>query len=117
MVDPLYRRFTEQRERARQRGIGWELPYWQWLQIWQDSGHLDERGRRKGEWQMARFGDKGPYSLDNVKIVRAETNAAEAKETQKRKLGARAPARAYDAASEPLSPNAGRSGGVLSHGG
>src|SRR5262245_7385060 len=80
-------RFCEQRARAKRRRIGWELPYWQWLQIWQDSGHLHDRGTHKGEWVMARFGDKGPYSLDNVRIVRVETNNSEAMRPKKRRPG------------------------------
>ena len=78
MPDPHYRRFREQREQARRRGIAWELAYWQWLQIWQDSGHLHERGTRAGCWVMGRNGDTGPYAEANVKIVRCETNNAEA---------------------------------------
>src|SRR6516225_9333463 len=73
-ADPIYRRFRQQRTQAKVRGIEWELPYWEWLQIWQDSGHLDERGRRKGQWVMARNGDIGPYAAWNVKIVYSDTN-------------------------------------------
>lgn len=69
-----YQRFLEQRRTAKQRRISWELPYWEWLQIWQDSGHLADRGRHKGEWVMGRNGDRGAYRADNVKIIRAETN-------------------------------------------
>jgi hypothetical protein len=74
MSDPLYQRFCQQKARAGARGILWKLLYWEWLQIWQDSGHLDERGRCGGEWVMGRNGDIGPYSYDNVKIIRVETN-------------------------------------------
>lgn len=78
MPDPLRTAFMEQRSQAKSRGIAWELPYWQWLQIWQDSGHLHERGRRKGEWVMGRNGDAGPYAEWNVKIIRCETNMIQA---------------------------------------
>lgn len=76
-VDPFVIRFGEQKRLAKNRGIGWELEYWEWRQIWDDSGHLHERGTRKGEWVMSRKGDKGPYSFANVRIVRAETNIIE----------------------------------------
>lgn len=46
--------------------------------IWQDSGHLHERGIRAGEWVMSRLGDVGAYEAGNVKIVRCETNNSEA---------------------------------------
>jgi hypothetical protein len=74
MVDPLYSRFLEQRSKAKQRGIAWQLPYWEWLQIWEESGHLPERGRRKGEFVMARNRDRGPYAAAKVRIIRVETN-------------------------------------------
>jgi hypothetical protein len=44
-VDPLLQRFLQQRSQAKQRGIPWQLEFWQWLEIWQASGHLEERGR------------------------------------------------------------------------
>ena len=72
--DPIHTRFIEQRKQARQRGIQWDLPYWEWLQIWQDSGQLADRGRKGGQWVMGRNGDRGPYAADNVKIIRCETN-------------------------------------------
>lgn len=75
--DPLVAAFRQQRLNAKQRGIGWELPYWEWLQIWQDSGHLHERGVSGGQWVMARHGDRGPYAAYNVKIAHTESNSSE----------------------------------------
>ena len=83
-TDPLLQRFLQQRSQAKQRGIPWQLEYWQWLEIWQTSGHLAERGRRKGEFQACRPGDVGPYASSNVRIDRTETNAAEAQITKRR---------------------------------
>jgi len=80
----LLRRFLQQRHAAKQRGIAWQLDYWQWLEIWQTTGHLHERDRRKGEFQMCRPGDVGPYASSNVRIDRMETNAAEAQITKRR---------------------------------
>ena len=82
-VDPIERRFREQRKTAGQRGIPWHLPYWEWLQIWQESGHLEERGKHKGEWVMARNGDTGAYEAGNIKIVRAEQNNSLAQTTKR----------------------------------
>src|SRR5262249_46059985 len=83
-TDPLLQRFLQQRSQAKQRGIPWQLEYWQWLEIWQTSGHLAERGRRKGEFQMCRPGDIGPYASSNVRIDRMEINASEAQMTKRR---------------------------------
>lgn len=78
MADPLYLKFQRQRCHAKDRGVPWHLAYWEWLQIWQDSGHLEDRGNRKGQWVMSRIGDWGAYEFGNVRIVRAETNNTEA---------------------------------------
>lgn len=71
-------RFLEQRKRAKQRKIPWELEYWEWLQIWQDSGRIHERGRAAGQWVMARHGDQGAYEAGNVAIVRVNKNNSDA---------------------------------------
>jgi hypothetical protein len=80
----LHRAFKVQQSAAKQRGIPWHLPYWEWLQIWQDSGHLHERGVHRGEWVMARNGDVGAYEAANVKIIRCETNNSEAQIAKRR---------------------------------
>jgi hypothetical protein len=68
--------FIQQRNNAKRRGIGWELKLWDWWMIWQDSGHWDERGKGNG-FVMARKGDVGPYSKDNVFIEWARRNNSE----------------------------------------
>jgi hypothetical protein len=72
--DPLAEAFRKQKNRAKGRRVEWKLAYWEWLQIWQDSGHLPDRGTHKGQWCMARRGDQGAYETGNVSIVRVETN-------------------------------------------
>jgi hypothetical protein len=74
MDDPAYRQFVQQRVMARRRSIEWRLEYWEWRQIWDDSGHFHERGTCGGQWVMGRNGDIGPYAAGNVKIIRCETN-------------------------------------------
>lgn len=77
-MDELWRkRFRQQRKAAKERNIDFLLTYEEWLEIWQDSGHLHERGVRKGQYVMARFGDVGPYSVCNVKIITADDNRRE----------------------------------------
>jgi hypothetical protein len=75
--DLLVHRFNQHRSRAKRSGIPWRLAYWEWLQIWQDSGHLHDRGTYGGQWVMGRNGDVGAYEAGNVKIIRAETNSSE----------------------------------------
>jgi hypothetical protein len=69
MTDPLSKNFQLQRIRAKQRGIPWKLEYWEWLQIWQDSGHLHERGPYKGQWVLSRPGDREAYESGNMRIA------------------------------------------------
>ena len=67
-----------QRKNAERRGISWQLTYIQWIRIWIRSGHWKERGRNRGNYCMARFGDKGPYSKLNVKICTVNENISNA---------------------------------------
>ena len=75
--DPLRRRYSMQKSGARVRGIEFRLSYEQWLAIWTESGHLDERGRGPAKYCMARCGDRGAYEVGNVKIITLIENVAE----------------------------------------
>lgn len=66
-------RYRTHRWTAHHRGIPFELTYKQWLSVWKNSGHFNDRG-----YVMARFGDEGGYSLDNVKIITRGENVSEA---------------------------------------
>lgn len=77
MPKSIRQKFTTQRHDAKRRGVIWLLTYEEWLKIWMDSGHWHERGCKKGQYVMARYGDKGPYAVDNVRIVLVETNNSE----------------------------------------
>jgi hypothetical protein len=83
----MIKEYNAHKNRAKRYGIPFELEYWEWLQIWQDSGHMHERGKRKGEWCMARTGDTGPYAIGNVRIARCESNHAEAATVRRRNTG------------------------------
>lgn len=68
------REYGRQRQSARHRGIGWELTFEQWWQIWQDSGRYAERGPKCNQFVMARKWDRGPYAIGNVEIQTAQQN-------------------------------------------
>ena len=70
-------RYFEHRQNANHRGIPFELTFDEWLQIWQDSGKWELRGKGKGSYVMSRIGDAGPYAIDNVYINSQEENAAD----------------------------------------
>lgn len=75
--------FRCQRNRAKKRGIGWELTFWQWWMIWQQSGRWAQRGRGQG-YAMCRVGDIGPYAAGNVYIDTFIHNASESQQKRKR---------------------------------
>src|SRR6516162_5562903 len=79
-----WQRFYEQRRAAGQRGVEWQLDFRTWLEIWQASGHLHQRGRCRGQFQMCRFEDIGPYASSTVRIDRMEANASEAQAAKQR---------------------------------
>ena len=76
-------RYFEHRQNANHRGIPFELTFDEWLQIWQDSGKWQLRGKGKGSYVMSRIGDAGPYKIGNVYINNQEDNASEARKGQK----------------------------------
>lgn len=76
-------KYTEQRRNAERRGIEWNLTFADWLRVWEESGHLDVRGRRQNRYCMARISDIGPYDVQNVYITTIAANAADYQATLK----------------------------------
>lgn len=74
---PLWRAYKTQSYGAKKRGIAFLLTFDEWLTIWQDSGHIHERGQGRGLYCMSRPGDAGPYAVGNVKIVEHGENISE----------------------------------------
>lgn len=63
-----------QLQKARSRDIDFLLSYNEWLTWWKNTGFLSQRGRKRGQYVMARFEDKGPYALDNIYCCKTEEN-------------------------------------------
>jgi hypothetical protein len=63
------RKFRQQRSNAKRRGIGWELTFKQWREIWNDSDLYHLRDRRG--FVMHRNSDESPYAVGNVEIISA----------------------------------------------
>jgi len=72
------------RHRADRSSIGFQLTFDEWLTIWLESGHWNERGCHKGQYVMSRRGDTGPYAVGNVFIQTHTMNIKEAKIGKKR---------------------------------
>src|ERR1017187_3059333 len=71
--------FAEQLTAARKRGIAFELTFEQWMSVWSRSEKFSERGCRVGQYVMARPGDIGAYSIDNVMIITCSENHSQAR--------------------------------------
>lgn len=70
------RAFVQQKNNAKPRGITWEMSFWQWWTVWQQSGKWSERGRAKDAYVMSRFGDEGAYAVGNVVICTLAQNSS-----------------------------------------
>lgn len=74
--------YKAQRKNARARKIPFLLTYEEWLQVWTESGHLEERGRLAHQYVMSRVGDVGPYAVGNVFIQTSSQNSKDAAHPQ-----------------------------------
>lgn len=71
-------KYYQQSLQAKQRGIPWEFTFDKWWAVWQASGKWDQRGPRIGQYVMARRGDVGFYSEENVVICTSTANRKQA---------------------------------------
>jgi len=69
-------KFVAQRHGAKTRGVEWLMTFDQWWNVWEESGKWKYRGQ--GGYCMARKGDFGPYSPDNVYICTIAQNMHDA---------------------------------------
>lgn len=63
-----YQAFHNQSHNAGYRGVPWRLTFWEWWQVWAESGKWEERGRGVTGYCMCRNGDEGAYEAGNVYI-------------------------------------------------
>ena len=77
--------------------IHWNLTFDQWIQLWIDSGHWNERGRGSGQYCMSRVGDLGNYEVGNVEIKTMNENVIEGS------LGRKIPSRGRTGPRGPMS--------------
>ena len=77
-------KFRYHKAQARTRGIPFRLTFDEWWEIWQASGHWEERGNRRDQFVMARPFDRGAYEVGNVCIILHSENLKEAKLGKKR---------------------------------
>jgi hypothetical protein len=70
-------RYHQHKGKSLYRGIEFLLTFEEWWDIWQVSGKWEQRGRRRDQYVMARFGDQGAYEKGNVKICLVPENVGE----------------------------------------
>lgn len=63
-----FRKYRAHKDNAKKRNIPFLLSFDEWMDIWQRSGHYNERGNRKGQYCMSRYNDIGAYQIGNVFI-------------------------------------------------
>jgi hypothetical protein len=72
--------FTGQKALARKRGIAFHFTFEEWTKWWEDElgpHWVKKRGCHKGQYQMARNRDRGPYAAWNVQCKTVSQNRAE----------------------------------------
>lgn len=75
-------KFSMQRVSAKNRNIDWKLTFEEWLSWWGDD--FEKRGcSHPDNLVMARIGDKGPYSLDNIIKLTVAENARDCRSRNK----------------------------------
>lgn len=70
--------YDKQKWQAKQRNIEWLFTFDSWVKKWEDSNKWEQRGIKRGQYQMCRFKDMGPYSPDNVIIKTQGENLQDA---------------------------------------
>ena len=78
--------YNDQKFDAKRRGIEFLLTYEEWHCWWQGQlgpDWITLRGSRWYQFVMARYGDAGPYRLDNIKCISNSENRLENKRLQK----------------------------------
>ena len=69
--------YSKHKQDAKKRGVPFFFTFDEWWAVWRDSGKWEQRGVRKGQYVMARFGDKGGYETSNVRICTSSENGSE----------------------------------------
>lgn len=80
--DPRRYAYSIQIMHARKRGIKMLFSFEEWCEWWEHHlgpNWMTKRGPKRGQYVMARNGDKGHYQIDNVRCILATDNIQEMK--------------------------------------
>jgi hypothetical protein len=67
----------QKRDAEKNRNIKFFMAFEEWWSVWDKSGHWHERGPSPDQYCMARYRDRGPYAVGNVRIITCRENRAE----------------------------------------
>lgn len=73
----LQKAYFQQMRNAKCRGIEFLMSWEEWVMVWLVSGKLLKRGKKAGQYVMARFNDRGAYEITNVEIILATQNTSD----------------------------------------
>lgn len=73
-IQDALKKYKDQRNNANKRNVPFNISFEDWCEIWLQSGHWEERGRKKGQYVMCRKNDSGAYDKNNVYIDKTENN-------------------------------------------
>ena len=73
-----FRKYRAHKDNAKKRNVPFLLSFYEWMDIWQKSGHYSERGNKKGQYCMSRYNDIGAYQIGNVFIQLHSDNVNQA---------------------------------------
>lgn len=82
--DKVYWAYYLHKYTAKRRDIEFHFAFEEWVNWWYDNlgpEWFSKRGRQKGQYVMARNGDIGPYSRQNVECITHQENARRAEKT------------------------------------
>ena len=73
----LYGLFRQQIKNANRRHIRWNLSFEEWVDIWLESGRLQDRGPKPEQYCLSRYNDVGAYEVGNVEVKTNRENCRE----------------------------------------
>jgi len=62
-------KWQRHRAQAKFRREPYQLTFDQWLEAWQQSGHIHKMGRRLGDYTLIRVDTEQPWHRDNIKVI------------------------------------------------